>query len=106
MEAIRDSNTMIHHKCLPVAHIELFYFLIGKLLSIIKITRPNVQECVSSLLKRMDLPINYYKNVNLNTDILFMKNIQMFVLSSLEDRYTYFETLYYKHKSNILIILQ
>ena len=30
----------------------------------------------------------------------------MFVLSSLEDRYTHFETLYNEHKNNVLIILQ
>ena len=83
MEGIRDPNTMIHHH----VNIELFYCLIGKLLSIVKITRPNVQECVVSLLTTIDLPMNSYKNGNLNTDILFMKKIQIFVLSSPEYRY-------------------
>ena len=35
---------------------ELIYCLIGKLLSIIKITRPNIQKCVVSLFTTIDLP--------------------------------------------------
>ena len=35
-----------------------------------------------------------------------MNKIQIFVLSTPEDRYTYFETLFYEHKNNIIIILQ
>ena len=54
----------------------------------------------------MELPMNYHKNRNLNTDLIFMKKIRMFVLSSPEDRYNHFETLYYEHKNYILIILQ
>ena len=71
-----------------------------------KITRPNTQDCVTALLKTMELPINYHKNRNLNTDLLFMKEIQMFVLSSTEEWYTHFETLFYEQRNYILIIFQ
>ena len=91
---------------IPIEDVELFYCLIGILLSIIKITRPNVQECISSLITTMNLPMNCYKNGNLKTDILFMKKIQIFVLSSSEDRYTHIKTLYYEYKNNILIMFQ
>ena len=68
-----------------------------------KITGPSVQDYVTSLLKTMELPVNYYKNGNSNTDILSMKKIWMFVLSSPKDQYTHFKTLYYEHKNSILI---
>ena len=78
---------------IPIKDIELFYRLIGRLLFTSKITRPSVQDCVTSLLTTMELPMNYHKNRNLNTDLLFMKKIWMFILSSTEDQYTHFETL-------------
>ena len=54
----------------------------------------------------MELQTNYHKNRNLNTDLLFTKKTQMFVLSSTEEWCFHFETLLYKHKNYILIILQ
>ena len=68
----------------PVKDIELFYRLIGRLLFTSEITRPDVQACVTYVLTMMKLPTNYCKNRNLNTDIMFMKKIQIFVLSSTE----------------------
>ena len=72
-------------------YIELFYCLIRRLLFTSKITRPNIQDYVASLLTMMKLPTNYLKNRNLNTDLLFMKKIRMFVLSSTGDQSTHFE---------------
>ena len=83
----------------------LFYYLIKRLLFASKITRPSVQDCVTSLLTTMELPMIHYKNGDSNIDILSMMQIGMFRLSSPEDRYTHIETLYYEH-NNILIILQ
>ena len=54
----------------------------------------------------MELPMNYHKKRNLNTNLLFMKKIWMFMLSSEEDWYTHFKTLFYEHKNYVLIILQ
>ena len=53
----------------------------------------------------MELPMNYHKNRNLNTDLLFMK-IRIFILSSTEGQHTHLETLFYEYKNYILIISQ
>ena len=92
--------------CIPIKDIEVFDRLIERLLFTSKITRPSIQDCVTSLLTLMKLSMNYHKNRNLNIDLLLMKKIQMFTLSSPEHRYIHFETLYYEHKYYILIILQ
>ena len=65
--------------------IELLYCLMGRLLFIRKITIPDVQACVTYIFTRIKLPTNYHKGRYLNIDILFVKKIQMFVLSSVED---------------------
>ena len=54
----------------------------------------------------MELPKNYCKNRNLNTDLFFMKKIQMFLLSSTENQCNHFEIYFPKHKYYILIVLQ
>ena len=54
----------------------------------------------------MKLPTNYHKNRHLNIDILFVKKIQIFVLSSIEDQYMNFETLFFNYNKYILYILQ
>ena len=76
----------------PMKDIDLFYCLVRILLFTTKVIRPNVQDYVTSLLTIMELPMNHYKNRLLSTDILSMKKIRMFVLSSLEDKYNHFET--------------
>ena len=91
---------------IPVKVIELFYHLIRRLLFTSKINRSNVQDCVMSLLTTMELPMNYHKNIILNTDLLFTKKIQTLVLSSVEDQYTHYKTLFYEHKNYIPVILQ
>ena len=58
------------------------------------------------MLTMMELPTNYHKNRNLNTDLLFTMKTQMFVLSPTEDLCSHFETLLYTHKNYILVILQ
>ena len=82
------------------------YCLIERLLLTRKITRPDVHACVSYIITRIELPTNYHKDRNLNTDALFKKKIQMFVLSSTEDQKNHFETLFYEHTNYVLIILQ
>ena len=86
-------------------YIELLYCLIGRLLFTNKITVSDVQACVTYILTRMKLSTNYHNGRHLNINILFVK-IRIFVLSSVEDRCTHFETLFSKHKNYILIILQ
>ena len=87
-------------------HIDLFYHFIGRLLFTNKVAKLYILDCVTYVLTMMELPTNYYKNRNLNIDLLLTKKIQIFVLSPTEDRHTHFETLHLKHKNYILIILQ
>ena len=75
----------VESSSIPVKDIELFYCLIGRLSFTSKITRPDIQACVTYVLTMMKLPTNYRKDRNLNTDILFVKKMQIFVLSSAED---------------------
>ena len=50
---------------IPIKNIEVFYRLNRRLLFTSNITRPNIHDCVISLLTTMELPMNYYKNRNL-----------------------------------------
>ena len=86
--------------------IELFYRFIERLLFTSNITRSNVQDCVTSLVTTIELPMKYHRNRNLNTDLLFKKKKQMFILSSTKAQNNHFETLFYECKNYILIILQ
>ena len=72
--------------------IELLYCLIWRLLFTGKITVLDVQACVIYILTRVELSTNYHNGRHLNIDILFVKKIQIFVLSSVEDRCTHFKT--------------
>ena len=54
----------------------------------------------------MKLPTNNHKDRHLNIDILFVKKIKMFVLSSIEDKCMHFETLFSKHNKYIIHKLQ
>ena len=65
--------------------IELLYCLIGNLLFTRKVTISDVQACVTYILTRMELSTNYHNGRHLNIDILFVKKIRIFVLSSVED---------------------
>ena len=90
---------------MPASHIELFYCLTRRLLFTSKIARPDVLDCVTYILTMMELPTKYH-NRNLNIELLFVKKTRMFVVSLTEDQCSYFETLFYKYKNYILIILQ
>ena len=60
-------------------------------------TVSDVQAYVTYIHTKMELPTNYYKDRHLKINILFVKKIQMFVLSSIEDKCMNFETLYSKY---------
>ena len=96
----------VESSSIPVKDVELFYRLIERLLITSKITRPDVLDCVTYVLTIMELLKNHCKNRNLNTDLLFLKKIQIIVLLSAEDQCTHFEMLLSKYKSYIIIILQ
>ena len=79
------SKLEVELSSMHVKHIELFYRFIGRLLSKSGITVPDVLNCVTYVLTMMELPTNYCKNRNLNTDPFFTKKIQIIVLSPTED---------------------
>ena len=54
----------------------------------------------------MESPTNYHEDAHLNVEVLFEKKIQLFVLSSVEDRYMDLESLFSKHTKYLLNILQ
>ena len=64
--------------------IMLLYRLIGRLLFTSKITISDIQACVAYILTMMELPTNYHKDRHLNVDILFVKKMRIFVLSSVD----------------------
>ena len=74
--------------------IELLYCLIGRRLLLNKVTVSEVHAFVTYILTRMKLSTSYHNCRHLNIDTLFVKKIQMFVLSSVEDQCTHFETLF------------
>ena len=87
-------------------NIGLLSCLIKRYLLTRKITRPDVHACVSYIITRIELRTNYHKDAHLNLDILFMKKIWMFALSSQKNRNNHIRTLFYEHKNHSLIILQ
>ena len=64
-----------HSPSLSEMDIGVLYRLIKRLLVTSKITRPDVYACVSYIITRMELPINYHKDGHLNIDVLFVKKI-------------------------------
>ena len=82
--------------------IRLLYRLIEILLFTSKITRPDVHACISYIITRMKLPTNYHKEGHLNGDVLFVKKIQLFVLSSVEDQCMHLELLFSKYTKHLL----
>ena len=86
--------------------IGILYRLIERLLFSSKITRPDVLACVSYIITRIELPTNYHKDGHLNVDVLFVKKIRLFILSSVENRYMEYELLFSKHTMYHLNIIQ
>ena len=65
--------------------IELLFHLIRRLIFTNKVTVSDVQTCIIYILTRMELSTSYHNGRHLNIDIVFVKKILMFVLSSVED---------------------
>ena len=86
--------------------IELFYCLIAGLLFTKKNTRPDIKACVTYIFTRMEFPSNYHKDRYLNIDILFVKKIQLFLMSPIKNWCMYFKTLFFKYNKYVLTILQ
>ena len=92
---------------LPEKDVELLYHLIERLLYTSKITRPDIQACVIYIFKTIELlPMNCYKNRDLDIDILFLNKTQTFLMLSLNSRCIYFRMLLSRHNKYILNKLQ
>ena len=74
--------------------IELLCHLIGRLSFTNKITISDIQAYVIYILTRMELSTNYHNGRHFNIDILFVKKIQMLILSSVEDRCTHLKNCF------------
>ena len=64
---------------------QLLYDLIERLLFISKITVPNVHACVSYIITRMESPSICHANDLLQSDVILVKKLRLFVLSSKEE---------------------
>ena len=84
----------------------LLYGLIERLLFISEITVPDVHACVSYIITRMELPSICLKNGQLQVDVLSVKKLWLFVLSSTEEHCVYLESLFSKHTKYLLKICQ
>ena len=62
------------------------YCFIERLLLSCKVTRPEISTCVSYIIGRMESSTKYHENKQFNVDMLFVKKIQLFILSSTENR--------------------
>ena len=75
----------------------LQYDLIKKLLSINKITVPNVHACVSYFITIMKSTSVCHKNDLLQLDVISIKKLRLLALSSKEEHRIYLKTLLSKH---------
>ena len=66
--------------------IGLLYSLIEGLFLIHEITAPKVHACVSYIITRIESPTICHEKGHLQVDVLLVKKIRLFVLSSTEDR--------------------
>ena len=85
---------------------QLLYCLIERLLFIREITVPDVHACVSYIITRIESPSICHKNDHLQEDILSVKKLQLFILSSTEKQCIHLESLFLKHTKYVLKICQ
>ena len=84
----------------------LLYSLIKRLLFIREITVPDVHACVSYIITRMESPSICHENDLLQSDVISVKKLQLFVLSSKEEQRVRLKSLISKHTKYLLKIYQ
>ena len=82
----------------------LLYSFIKRLLFIREITVPDVHASVSYIVTRMESPSICHKNSHLQVDVLSVKKLRLFVLSSTEEHCIHLESLFSKHTKYLLKI--
>ena len=93
IELKTDSPSMIDRDT------RLQYDLIKRLLFISKNIVPNIHACVSYFITRMESPFICHENDLLQLDVLSVKKLQLFILSSKEEHHLHLESLLSKHTS-------
>ena len=86
--------------------IGLLYRPIERLLLSYKVTRPDISVCVSYIIGRMESSTKYQKDKQLNLDMIFVKKIQLFILSFTENRCLHSESIFSKHTKYLLNTIQ
>ena len=84
----------------------LLYSLIETLSFIRETTAPDIHDCVSYIIIRMESPTIYHKSGQLQVDALSVKKIQLFILSSTEDQCAHLDSLFSKYTNYLLKICQ
>ena len=84
----------------------LLYSLIRRLLFLCENTVLDVHTCVSYIIKRMESPTVCHKNGHLQVDVLSVKKLQLFILSSTEEYCVHLKSLFSKHTKYLLKIFQ
>ena len=87
---------------LPPKGTKLFYHHVARILFTNKKSRPDIQACITSLFTRMKSPMDYYKDIYLDIDLLFVNKIQILLMIYWNIRFIYFKTLISKHNKYIL----
>ena len=84
----------------------LLYNLTKRLVFIRESTAPDVHACVSYIITRIESPTLCHEIGHLQVDVLLVKKIRLFVLSSTEDQCAHLELLFSKHTKYLLKITQ
>ena len=91
---------------MPNNNKRLLYSLIERLLFISETTVPDIHTCVSYIITRMESPSICHINDQLQTDVMSVKKLQLFVLSSSEEHCVHLESLFSKHTKYLLKLCQ
>ena len=84
----------------------MLYSLIKRLLFVREITVLDIHACVSYIITRMGSPSICHENVQLQVDVILMKKLRLFVLSSIEEHCVHLKSLFSKHTKYLLKIFQ
>ena len=75
-----------------------------RLLFICEITVPDVHDCVSYIITRMESPTLCHKKYHLQLDVLSVKKLWLFLISFTEEHCVHLESLFSKHTKYLLKI--
>ena len=77
--------------------------IVGRKITVIV---PDIHACISYIITRMESPSLCHKKDHLQIDVLSVKKLQLFLLSSTEEHCVHLESLFSKHTKYLLKICQ